>query len=114
MLNIPRIHPDGTWGLNMGFTEIMRLHEMLILTGIPHEMARNFDGWQIGYPVLDPIEERVCSIVENCISYGHGNDLLEIMGLLTPEEEENDSVLGWLTADNVFDRIKTHWEANKP
>lgn len=32
------------------------------------------------------------------------------MGLLTPEEAEQDSVCGWLTADNVFERIKKHWE----
>ena len=111
MLNVPRLNPDGTWGVNPDFKEIHILRGMLFTAGIPHEFARNFDGCQIGYPALDPIEERVCSVVETAISYGHEADLLEIMGLLTPEEEENDSVSGWLTAENVFGRIKAHWEA---
>ena len=30
------------------------------------------------------------------------------MGLLTPDEEEYDSVLGYLTAEDVFERIRKH------
>lgn len=30
------------------------------------------------------------------------------MGLLTPDEEEYDSVLGYLTAEDVFERIRRH------
>ena len=29
---------------------------------------------------------------------------------MTPEEIESDSVCGWLTAENVFERIKKHYE----
>ncbi len=43
-------------------------------------------------------------------AYGGEVDKLEIMGLLTPEEAERDSVAGWLTADDVFRRIKEHYE----
>ena len=32
-----------------------------------------------------------------------------LMGLLTPEEEKCDSVVGNLTAIDVFLRIKNHW-----
>lgn len=39
-------------------------------------------------------------------------DLLEIMGLLTEEEEKIDRVLGWLTAKDVFDRIYEHYISN--
>ena len=46
------------------------------------------------------------SAIEGFGSYGYADDLIEIMGLLTPEESENDSVKGWLTAEEVFKRIK--------
>ena len=35
------------------------------------------------------------------------------MGLLTDEESERDSVVGWLSAKNVFERIKKHYEVGK-
>jgi len=36
------------------------------------------------------------------------------MGLLTPKELENDEVLGFLSADEVFNRIYTHHENSRP
>lgn len=53
----------------------------------------------------------VCSIIYGYGSYGVEKGLLEISGLLTPEEEEFDSVMGYLTADDVFSRIKEHWDS---
>lgn len=60
----------------------------------------------------DPDKDRVCvcSVICGYGSYGYEEGLLEMMGLLTPEEMECDSVKGWLTADDVFNRIKRHWE----
>lgn len=55
----------------------------------------------------------VCSAIEHNYSYGGDQDLIEIMGLLTKEEEQYDSVKGHLSADDVFTRIKKHWEDNK-
>lgn len=51
-------------------------------------------------------EERICDVIQHCGSYGNRQDLLEIMGGLTEEEQENDSVLGYLTAEEVFKRFK--------
>ena len=93
---------------NKAYTEIHRLHGMLKGANIPHTMKRFMDGWQICYPVEDP-QERVCDAIEHCGSYGHGADLLELMGLLTDEELPGDSVVGFLTAEEVFSRIKKHW-----
>ena len=52
----------------------------------------------------------ICSVVEFNGSYGASDDLLEIMGLMTEKEkqETEDDVLGWLTAEDVFNRIKSH------
>ena len=55
---------------------------------------------------------RIISVVEGIGSYGREADKLEIMGLLTPEEAERDSVAGWLTADDVFRRIQKHYKMN--
>lgn len=55
----------------------------------------------------------ICSAIETPFSYGHENDRIEIMGLLTEEEEANfDSVTGNLTAEDVFERIKAHWDTS--
>ena len=111
MLDFSKINPDGTFPVNQAYKEILKLREMLVTTKITHAVARRADGWQIGYPELPPHGNCICSVIQHFGSYGKDNDLLEIMGLLTPEEEENDSVLGWLTAEDVFGRIKAHWEA---
>lgn len=49
--------------------------------------------------------ERLISIVEGLYTYGYEVDKLEIMGLLTEDEEKHDSVVGYLTANEVLDRI---------
>ena len=107
--------------------EIERLHKMLTDAGIEHEwvdrtppswgrISKGLEhivwGWQI--IVYKEDGERLISAIEGYGSYGYGSgfdwdnpsDLIEIMGLLTPEEKEHNSVAGWLTAEEVFRRIK--------
>ena len=48
----------------------------------------------------------------NSASYGHKDGLLEIMGGLTEEEGDGESVLGYLTAEEVFKRFKYCYENN--
>lgn len=55
-------------------------------------------------------EHCVCSAIEHDGSYGRNDDLIEIMGLLTDEEEEYDSVCGYLSAQNVYERIMKHYQ----
>ena len=92
--------------------EIKKLHEMLTEARIFHLFHARFrcggetekyGGYQV--IVFDKEGERLVSAVEGMGTYGAENDLIEIMGLLTPEEEECDSVVGFLTAQEVFDRI---------
>ncbi len=76
-------------------------------------MMPHFDGWQICYPTNNE-DRRICSIVECFCSYGNEEDLLEIMGLLTKDEiADNQIVAGFLSAEDVFNRIKHHWELEK-
>ena len=93
--------------LNRKYTEILKLYKMLNEAKIPCEIVRVLDGWQIFYP---DSENKVSDAIEFTGSYGCGIDTLEIMGLLTFEELEIDSVAGFLTAEDVFNRWKAHYE----
>lgn len=88
----------------MEYNEILKLRKMLAGMKIPNEWERLYDGYHIGYPSLDP-GKIICSVVEHEYSYGSGDDLLEIMGLLTEKEKVSNDVCGGLTADEVFRRI---------
>lgn len=93
---------------NINFAEMDKLEQLLVEADIPYEKSRVFGGKQIQYPCKG--EDRVCSVILHKGSYGREQGLLEIMGLLTDEELECDTVAGYLTADDVFGRIKKHFE----
>lgn len=97
-----------SWRNVKSYDEIFKLEAMLKAEGIPFVYHRQPDmcGFQICYP--EDGENRVCSIILHSGSYGRGEGLLEIMGLLKPEEEQCDDVAGYLTAEDVFERIKAH------
>lgn len=94
--------------LNNKYQEILKLDDMLNKANIPHVLKRMFDGWQVCYP-SDDEKDMVMDAIEHFGSFGKEDDKLEIMGLLTPEEEKDDLVLGHLTADEVFMRIWYHY-----
>lgn len=98
----------GVWTTNPKYQEIRKLDNMLNDANIPHTFDTLMDGWQICYPYGRRDDNCVMDVIEHSGSYGHDDDELEIMGLLTPEEEEWDSVLGNLTAEDVFERIRKH------
>lgn len=95
------------------YTEIFRLKDMLTKAKIEfifHDRSINiggvldFESYQI--IVNNPItQKRIISVIEGRGTYGEEENLLEIMGCLTAEEEAHDSVKGWLTAEEVFSRI---------
>ena len=97
----------------MEYKEIFRLKEMLEEANIPFKWKiTNFkpsDGYQIIIYSKDGIT-KLCDCIEHFGSYGNEEDKLEIMSGLTEEESENDSVLGWLTAEEVFKRFKYCYE----
>ena len=95
------------------YTEILKLKTMLSNAKIPFEFDKLYDGFHLCYPRENKSEDgtgRVCSVIQHFGSYGHSEDMLEIMGLLTEEESQNDSVVGWLSAEEVFERIKKHYD----
>ena len=99
------------------YKEIFKLKQMLEKEKIPFDFTvRSYPelekiAYHLEYPKKYKVDsDRVVSVIEGSDSYGCEEDKLEIMGLLTPEEAEIDSVAGWLTADEVFKRIKEHYE----
>ena len=91
---------------NPEYREIMELANMLAGAGIPFDLVRLYDGWRLRYYSIDA---EMCSVIEHQYSYGGRSDMLEIRGLLTPEERKTDSVVGFMTAQEVFARISKHW-----
>lgn len=106
---VVKINSKGKYKLNLAYTEITRLHVMLEENQIPHFFHRFYDGWQVIYPNA---ENRRISAVQHYFSYGARENRLEIMGGITPQDETGDSVLGHLTAENVFERIVTMHKAS--
>lgn len=92
--------------LNKKYKEILRLDKLLAEAEIPHELDRNEDGWQVCYPNK---KRKISDAVEFTGSYGCKEDKLEIMGLLTAEEQKSDDVIGYLSAEEVCERWKAHY-----
>lgn len=92
------------------YNEIFRLKDMLEKAKIPFDFSELYGGYHIVYPADG--DECICSVIEHDYSYGREKDLLKIQGLMTKEEleETQDTVLGYLTAEEVFQRIEKHWE----
>lgn len=113
----------------MEYKEIFRLKKMLEEANIPSKFTDDlFNTKSIHIELRQQIQDAIkdqypaysiqiikngkvlCDAVEHTLSYGNKEDLLEIMGGLTEEEQENDSVLGYLTAKEVFKRFKYCYE----
>lgn len=116
------------------YKEIYKLKKMLENAGIPFDWTENWgydekeikslreiapdliEHYQICYPKGSFIhcENRWISVIEGFCTYGAEKDKLEIMGGLTSKEKrEEGDVIGWLTADDVYQRIKNHWKEHK-
>lgn len=105
----------------VNYKEIFKLKVMLDNANIPYEFLDR--SWvllnKIEHPSYQIIvykqnsEDRLISVVEGYGTYGEQEDLLEIMGCLTEKEEQEDRVLGHLSADEIFERIKKNYFLEK-
>ncbi len=91
--------------------EMEKLINMLEEANIPHEVVRHWSGTpQVFYPSKS---DSICDVVSFNGSYGGDEGYLEIMGLVD-SYCKGDNVQGYLTAEEVFARIKkdyTHFSA---
>ncbi len=103
--------------MKVEFKEIFKLKSMLDTANIEYEfydrsiiLGKEIDYLQFQIIVYkdNTKKQRLISVIEGKYTYGGDEDKLEIMGCLTEEESKHDSVVGWLTAEEVFDRIKSN------
>lgn len=106
------------------YTEIFKLKAMLEKANIPFTFTANaLSPNKIGYiyyrllspdsyPAYQIWLNKDVDVIQHHWSYGNEQDLLEIMGGLTVEENERCPVLGYLTAEEVFKRFKYCYENN--
>lgn len=87
-------------------TEMEKLQDLLKKENIPFETRPLRGNVQILYYGHGD-KDRICDVIED--GYGSEKGLLEIMGLTDTEEAEQD-VEGYLSAEQVFERIQKHWE----
>lgn len=92
---------------NKYLTEIEKLHKGLTERGISHIMHPLWDGYQIVVGSSDLEDRKNTSDSWDAVchsgSYGHEDNLLEIMGCLV--EDDGDDVEGFLTAEDILKRI---------
>ncbi len=99
------------------YNSIFKLKDMLDKENIPYEfLDRSYafssvdtKHYQIIVYKPNRDNERLISVIEGTYTFGGEKDLLEIMGCLTEEEQEFDDVVGDLTTEEVFNRIKTNY-----
>lgn len=115
----------------MEYKEILKLKAKLEKAKIPFEFTDDmFNTKSIPIQTREKIKDLIkdqypaysiviikngiilCDAVEHTASYGNKSDKIEIAGALTAEEKENDEVLGYLTANEVFKRFKYCYKHN--
>jgi len=101
--------------MKVNYKEIFKLKAMLDAENIDYEFYdRSITGLKDEFNTLHfqiiiykdkDKKQRLISVVQGTYTYGVEQDKLEIMGCLTEDEEKFDSVVGYLTAEEVFNRI---------
>ena len=106
--------------MDVDTAELDKLEKMLVKADIPYRRLPmqiayyGPSGEQPGEPEPGVIRGAGVGAICSVIAHGYGSEegLLEISGLLTPEEAKYNSVLGYLDAENVFARIEKHYKEN--
>lgn len=98
---------EKAWGAIPVDNEMNKLIIMLAKADIPFDLAIHSGRPQVFYPSYEKV---ICDVICHWGSYGHEKGLLEIMGLV---EEAEDDVEGYLTAEEVFNRMARHYYTNK-
>ena len=92
-----------SYGIEIEYIEMGKLEQFLQEAKIPYRIEYIWGMPSVRY--YGHGDELICDAVCHSGSYGHEEGLLEIMGLT----RNDDSVEGWLTSEEVFDRIFEDW-----
>lgn len=88
---------------------IKELKKLLEEADIPHiDLTEQFPMRQILY-IPKGENEEICSIIQGLYSYGGKDNLLETKGLTKNGKENEEQVIGYLTAQEAFQIINKHW-----
>ena len=94
-MKLPKFKADGTIVHNgKEYISIQELAQKLTELGIPHEMRKAMDGYQICVPNCKGEWEG--DAVEHFASYGAEEDLIEVFGFGLEDP------VGWLTVDKAL------------
>ena len=91
------------------FKEMSKLAQGLADRDITFILQPSYDGFQI---IVKRNGTRVWDAICHEHSYGGEQGLLEIMGELVDVVSDNDTVVGWLTAEDVLKRVDDFAEVN--
>ena len=112
---------------NEKYSEIFKLHDMLKQADIPHDffertIADHLYVYQILYPNKESWDcmlpgERVrhltCSVIEGPDTKGGDGNLLETLGLVHGDDPDFGTLVGYLSAENVYNEIVKAEEERK-
>lgn len=94
-----------SFGIDIEYIEMGKLELLLQEAKIPYRIEYIWGMPSVRY--YGHGDELICDAVCHSGSYGHEEGLLEIMGLT--RNDNGDPVEGWLTSEEVFDRISEDW-----
>lgn len=81
---------------------IRALCDLLEAEGIPHEIQKLYDGFQVFVPMKG--RKKTCDVVIHSNSYGHEEGLFEFW-----ETNSGKDVVGFLTPEAACKTIKAWW-----
>ena len=84
------------------FTEMNKLAQGLVDRDIAFTLTPILDGFQI---IVKRNGSKAWDAICHNGSFGHERGLLEIMGEIVFPAEDGDTVVGWLTAEEVLKRV---------
>ena len=91
-------------------TELDKLEQYLKDNNIEYERIDENEGLGFHQIVVPSRKNREWDAICHYGSYGYEKGLLEIMGTIVDYDKVGDSVEGWLTADDVVERMKRYDE----
>ena len=95
--------------------ELNKLEQYLKRTGIRYERQDKDKRYDACGAILSLERHQICvpsirdsewDAICHWGSYGYEEGLLEIYGTLVDEKKDGDSVVGWMTAEDVIKRIE--------
>lgn len=102
---------DWTFGheTDARYQEILRLAGLMRKAGIPHQLRKVYEGWQILYPSLYGVQ---MDVAQHRGTGGSLNDRVELMGLKSADDDIGP-IHSNLKAEQALKIIQQHYNEHK-